>query len=158
MTLPNPDAPTGDAPVLGGPVRDVPVLIAGGGPVGLALAVELGLRGVECLVVEPRSLPLMRRLGAEVLIVRPDQVVAAVWPPPATDHFDHSDNSSRFRHFTRSDHFDHSDRTGETDFLDTTMAMLCGRPRSRDGMDKIAAVWCAGVPVADAPGRRKEAL
>jgi 2-polyprenyl-6-methoxyphenol hydroxylase-like FAD-dependent oxidoreductase len=33
--------------------RDTPVLIAGGGPVGLALAVELGLRGVECLVVEP---------------------------------------------------------------------------------------------------------
>ena len=28
-------------------IRDTPVLIAGGGPVGLALAVELGLRGVE---------------------------------------------------------------------------------------------------------------
>jgi 2-polyprenyl-6-methoxyphenol hydroxylase-like FAD-dependent oxidoreductase len=35
-------------------IRDTPVLIAGAGPVGLALAVELGLRGVECLVVEPR--------------------------------------------------------------------------------------------------------
>jgi len=34
--------------------RDTPVLIAGAGPVGLALAVELGLRGVECLVVEPQ--------------------------------------------------------------------------------------------------------
>jgi 2-polyprenyl-6-methoxyphenol hydroxylase-like FAD-dependent oxidoreductase len=31
---------------------EVPVLICGGGPVGLALAIELGLRGVECLLVE----------------------------------------------------------------------------------------------------------
>lgn len=30
------------------------VLIAGGGPVGLATAVELGRRGVHCVVVEPR--------------------------------------------------------------------------------------------------------
>jgi len=59
--------------------------------------------------VEPA---VMRRLGAELLVVRPDQVVSAVWPPPATGHFDHSDNP--------------------IDFLDmtTTMAMLCGRPRS----------------------------
>jgi len=48
--------------------------------------------------------PLMRRLGAELVIVRPDQVVAAVWPAPTPDQH------------------------GETDFLDTTMAMLCGRP------------------------------
>ena len=32
--------------------RDVPVLIVGGGPVGLALAADLGWRGIECLVVE----------------------------------------------------------------------------------------------------------
>jgi 2-polyprenyl-6-methoxyphenol hydroxylase-like FAD-dependent oxidoreductase len=31
---------------------DVPVLIVGGGPVGLGLAVDLGSRGVPCLVVE----------------------------------------------------------------------------------------------------------
>ncbi len=29
-----------------------PVLIAGGGPVGVALAIELGWRGIRCLVVE----------------------------------------------------------------------------------------------------------
>lgn len=29
-----------------------PVLICGGGPVGLALAVELGSRGIECMLIE----------------------------------------------------------------------------------------------------------
>jgi 2-polyprenyl-6-methoxyphenol hydroxylase-like FAD-dependent oxidoreductase len=48
--------------------------------------------------------PLMRRLGAQLLVVRPDQVVSAVWPVPGADQL------------------------GETEFLDTTMAMLCGRP------------------------------
>ncbi|HEY0813151.1 MAG TPA: FAD-dependent monooxygenase [Pseudonocardia sp.] len=31
------------------------VLVAGGGPVGLATAVELGRRGIRCVVVEPRT-------------------------------------------------------------------------------------------------------
>jgi hypothetical protein len=112
-------------------IRDTPVLIAGAGPVGLALAIELGLQGVECVAgeqpwsscaVSGRRLPhlwvspqvstldlltgthliltadgalgaradraaasaslpvtvtrleppLMRRLGAELLVVRPD--------------------------------------------------------------------------------------
>ena len=34
---------------------DVPVLIAGGGPVGLTLAVELGLRNIPCILVEKRD-------------------------------------------------------------------------------------------------------
>jgi 2-polyprenyl-6-methoxyphenol hydroxylase-like FAD-dependent oxidoreductase len=34
--------------------HDVPVVIAGGGPVGLTLAMDLGWRGVDCLVVEQR--------------------------------------------------------------------------------------------------------
>ena len=49
---------------------------------------------------------LMRRLGAELLIVRPDQVVSAVWPVPSSGH------------------------EGETDVFGPTMSMLCGRPRS----------------------------
>ncbi len=32
--------------------RNVPVLIVGGGPVGLALAAELGWRGIRCELVE----------------------------------------------------------------------------------------------------------
>jgi 2-polyprenyl-6-methoxyphenol hydroxylase-like FAD-dependent oxidoreductase len=47
---------------------------------------------------------LMRRLGAELIVVRPDQVVAAVWPASGPDH-----------------------GSPDTTFLDTTMAMLSGR-------------------------------
>lgn len=35
--------------------RETDVLIVGGGPVGLSVAVELGQRGIPCLIVEPRS-------------------------------------------------------------------------------------------------------
>src|ERR1700722_6633959 len=45
----------------------VPVLIAGGGPAGLALAIELGMAGIECLLVERRdgslSVPKMSGLS-----------------------------------------------------------------------------------------------
>jgi 2-polyprenyl-6-methoxyphenol hydroxylase-like FAD-dependent oxidoreductase len=53
--------------------------------------------------------PLMRHLGAELIVVRPDQVVSAVWPPPASASAPGPDGP------------------GETEFLDTTMAMLGGR-------------------------------
>ena len=33
-------------------MREIPVLIVGGGPVGLALALDLGWRGVPCLLIE----------------------------------------------------------------------------------------------------------
>lgn len=39
----------------GGEVREASVFIAGAGPVGLALACELGMRGIDCVVAEKRD-------------------------------------------------------------------------------------------------------
>lgn len=48
-----------------------PVLIVGGGPVGLTLAIDLGARGVRCTVIErkdePAFLPKMERCNARTL-------------------------------------------------------------------------------------------
>ena len=53
------------------PVPDrVPVLIAGGGPSGLAAAIELGRRGIEVLVVEPRTVLDPLRPRAKTTSVR----------------------------------------------------------------------------------------
>lgn len=49
---------------------DPAVLICGAGPVGLALAVELGTRGVRCVVVEPRLDPTRSRPRAKTLNTR----------------------------------------------------------------------------------------
>jgi 2-polyprenyl-6-methoxyphenol hydroxylase-like FAD-dependent oxidoreductase len=61
-----------------GPTLETPILIVGGGPVGLALASDLGTRGVSCLLIEQgegapdhpratainsRSMEFMRRWG-----------------------------------------------------------------------------------------------
>src|SRR6185437_13660782 len=63
---------------LSGPTLETPVLIVGSGPVGLALACDLGLRGASCVVLEQgegppdhpratainsRSMEFMRRWG-----------------------------------------------------------------------------------------------
>ena len=61
------------------------------------------------------SPPLMRRLGAELIVVRPDQVVAAVWPAPAPDRLVAPDQPGG------------TELPDPTEFLHTTMAMLCGR-------------------------------
>ena len=54
--------------------QDIPqeteVLIIGGGPVGLSAAVELGRRGVQCLVIEPRRVISWLRPRAKTTNVR----------------------------------------------------------------------------------------
>ena len=53
------------------PEVEVPVLIIGGGPVGLASAIELAWRGVECLLIEQRSgsinHPKMNQVGVRTV-------------------------------------------------------------------------------------------
>jgi 2-polyprenyl-6-methoxyphenol hydroxylase-like FAD-dependent oxidoreductase len=65
---------TGKGPVIpaaGTSISDVPVLIAGGGPAGLALAISLGQLGVRCEVVDarpaPTRVPRAGRCGARAM-------------------------------------------------------------------------------------------
>ena len=81
------------------------LIVTADGGLGARAARAAEAAGLPATVAQLEQ-PLMRRLGAELLVVRPDQVVSAVWPVRSSGH------------------------AGEADFLDTTMAMLCGRPRS----------------------------
>jgi len=80
---------------LSGPTLETPVLIVGSGPVGLALACDLGLRGASCVVLEQgegppdhpratalnsRSMEFMRRWG----------IAEAVHAAAAPDDFPHT--------------------------------------------------------------------
>jgi 2-polyprenyl-6-methoxyphenol hydroxylase-like FAD-dependent oxidoreductase len=50
--------------------RNTQVLIAGGGPVGLAAAIELGQRGISCVVIEPRERVSRARPRCKTINVR----------------------------------------------------------------------------------------
>jgi 2-polyprenyl-6-methoxyphenol hydroxylase-like FAD-dependent oxidoreductase len=56
---------------ISGELTETPVLIAGGGPVGLTLAIELGQRGIGCVLVDkrpaPGMLPKMERCNARTM-------------------------------------------------------------------------------------------
>jgi catechol 2,3-dioxygenase-like lactoylglutathione lyase family enzyme len=47
-----------------GHIESTAVLVIGGGPAGLASAAELGLHGIDCLVLEPRPGVTREQLGA----------------------------------------------------------------------------------------------
>ncbi len=87
------------------PMLKTSVLIAGGGPVGLTLALELRHHGVEALLVEKnptttrhpkmditngRSMELFRRLGLEEVLraraVPPDHPMSVLWCAALAKH------------------------------------------------------------------------
>ena len=88
---------TANAPV----ASQTAVLIAGAGPVGLALACELGLRGVDCVLVEKRdgaiTVPKMSSVSARNMeFCRrwgiADAVRTAIWPESRTADFVYVDH------------------------------------------------------------------
>src|ERR1700752_1993424 len=69
---------------------DTQVIIVGAGPVGLTLAIDLGLRGISCILLEkklePQFLPKMERCNARTMemfrrIGLADAIRAAGMPP-----------------------------------------------------------------------------
>ena len=86
-------------------MKSVPVLIAGGGPVGMTLACELSRRGIACMLVErnatttsypkmditnARSMELFRRLGlvdsSRAVAVAEDNNFDVSWVTSLTGH------------------------------------------------------------------------
>src|ERR1700744_2438119 len=74
----------------------IPVLIAGGGPVGLALAIELGMAEIPCLLVERRdgslSVPKMSGLSIRSMELNrrwgiAEKVKRAGWPQTRPNDF-----------------------------------------------------------------------
>ncbi|HUB94961.1 MAG TPA: FAD-dependent monooxygenase [Stellaceae bacterium] len=74
----------------------IPVLIAGGGPVGLALSIELGMAGIPCTVVERRdgsvSVPKMSGLSIRSMELNrrwgiAEEVKRAGWPQTHPNDF-----------------------------------------------------------------------
>ena len=88
------------------------LLLTADGGLGTRAGRAAAAAGLPATVTQLEQ-PLMRRLGAELLVVRPDQVVAAVWPAHAPASAPATAPAL--------------DQRGETEFLDTTMAMACGR-------------------------------
>lgn len=91
-------------------VTTTSVIIAGAGPVGLALACELGMRGIACTVVEKRdgsiNLPRMSAVSARNMeFCRrwgiSEEVRTAVWPESHAMDFVYLDNL-RGREFARN--------------------------------------------------------
>jgi 2-polyprenyl-6-methoxyphenol hydroxylase-like FAD-dependent oxidoreductase len=75
--------------------EEIPVLIVGGGPVGLALAADLGSRGVSCLVIEqsegPADHPRASALNARSMeFMRRYGVAEAVRAASAPEDFPHT--------------------------------------------------------------------
>jgi len=62
---------------------DTQVLIVGGGPVGLTLAIDLGRRGVRCTLIEqkeaPQFLPKMERCNARTMEIFRRMTGACRW-------------------------------------------------------------------------------
>jgi 2-polyprenyl-6-methoxyphenol hydroxylase-like FAD-dependent oxidoreductase len=80
---------------------DVPVLVVGAGPVGLALSAELGRLGVRCLLIEKRdgsvTVPKMSQVSARAMeFCRrwgiAGQVKGAVWPEGRALDFVYAEN------------------------------------------------------------------
>ena len=69
-----PDAPGATAEL----PASAQVIVAGGGPVGLAAAIEMGRRGVRCLVIEPRTTVSHARPRCKTINVRSNGASAPV--------------------------------------------------------------------------------